>query len=168
MSQYLFGLDVGEVVEFKGPVGRFVYEGCGAYCKNRKMHKTRKISMVAGGTGINPFVPIIRKVLENPLDMTEISLIYANKTENDILFRHELDHLASKHWNLSVFHTVEKPSWHWLHGRGRVHQKMLERHAFHAGDESILLLCGPGAMTDTISEICIKQLGWSKDQITIF
>lgn len=81
LGQYLYNLSVGDVVEFKGPVGRFVYEGQGIFAKNRKPGSAKKISMIAGGTGINPFVQIIRKVLENPMDMTEISLIYANKTE---------------------------------------------------------------------------------------
>ena len=74
-------MNEGDVVEFKGPVGRFVYEGEGMFAKNRKSKKATKISMIAGGTGINPFIQILRKILDNPHDMTQVSLIYANKSE---------------------------------------------------------------------------------------
>ena len=71
-------------MEFKGPVGRFVYEGKGVFSKNRRSSKATKISMIAAGTGIAPFLQIIRKILDDPSDPTQISLIYANKTEKVI------------------------------------------------------------------------------------
>lgn len=100
--------------------------------------------------------------------MTQISLVYANKSEQDIIFHQELDHLAAKHWNLTVYYTIDKASWHWMQGRGLINQKMLENHLFPAGKEGIVLMCGSGPMTDAMSEICTKSLGWSKDQITVF
>ena len=37
--------------------------------------------MIAGGTGITPMLQVIREILSNPEDKTEISLIFANQSE---------------------------------------------------------------------------------------
>lgn len=36
MSQYLDTLAIGDTIDVKGPVGHFVYEGCGQFTLNRK------------------------------------------------------------------------------------------------------------------------------------
>lgn len=54
MSQHLEGLEFGDMVEFKGPVGHFEYLGRGEYLLNRKRCSTGAISLIAGGTGITP------------------------------------------------------------------------------------------------------------------
>jgi ferredoxin-NADP reductase len=46
-------------------------------------------------------------VLKNPEDRTQISLLYANQTSDDILLRQQLDALAEKHDNFRVWHTSE-------------------------------------------------------------
>ena len=50
---------------------------------------------------------IINAVLKNPEDRTQISLLYANQTSDDILLRQQLDALAEKHDNFRIWHTSE-------------------------------------------------------------
>jgi nitrate reductase (NAD(P)H) len=102
MSQHLDTLAVGDTIDAKGPVGHFVYNGRGSYTNNRKQGKARGFSMIAGGTGITPCYQVIKAVLKDPEDTTQLSLLYANQTEDDILLREELDELAAKHSNLKV------------------------------------------------------------------
>ena len=45
---------------------------------------------------------VAMEVLSNPEDSTEISLIFANQTEKDIILREELDTMAAKHKNFKV------------------------------------------------------------------
>ena len=47
----------------------------------------RKVSMIAGGSGITPMLQVITAVLADPNDDTELALLYANHTEGDILVR---------------------------------------------------------------------------------
>jgi NAD(P)H-flavin reductase len=54
------------------------------------------------------FMQIINAVLKNPEDGTQISLLYANQTSDDILLRQQLDALAEKHDNFRVWHTSEQ------------------------------------------------------------
>ena len=68
----------------------------------------KKIGMVAGGTGITPHYQLIRSICEDRTDTTEVSLVYANRTEDDILLRSELDAWAKAHpKNLKVHYMLE-------------------------------------------------------------
>ena len=40
--------------------------------------------------------------MQNPEDKTEVTFIFANKTEGDIILKDELDAIAEKHHNLKV------------------------------------------------------------------
>ena len=48
MTNYLYGMNVGDGIEFKGPLGGFEY--------HRNMY--REIGLVAGGTGISPMMQV--------------------------------------------------------------------------------------------------------------
>ncbi|KAG9994756.1 hypothetical protein KCU78_g18278, partial [Aureobasidium melanogenum] len=80
-GKYLSQLKVGDQVLFRGPKGAMKY----------KKGYAKKIGMVAGGTGITPHYQLIRSICEDRTDTTEVSLVYANRTEDDILLRSELD-----------------------------------------------------------------------------
>lgn len=58
---------------------------------------------IAGGSGLTPMLQVIQEIVKNPEDKTEVSFVFANKTEDDIILRDELDELAAKHDNLKVF-----------------------------------------------------------------
>lgn len=59
----------------------------------------KHLGMLCGGTGIAPMLQVIKEVLRNPEDKTEISLVFANETFEDILLKSTLDELAEKHAN---------------------------------------------------------------------
>jgi len=87
----------------KGPKGHLEYKGRGNFTINQKRvvtpYKKRKIGMVAGGTGITPILQVIRAIQKDPSDKTELWLIYANQTEDDILLRKELEAVPNlKFW----------------------------------------------------------------------
>lgn len=76
-------------------MGKLIYLGQG-HCilapkKNKNVKVFKKILMVCGGTGITPIYQVIQAVLNDPLDKTELYLIYANRSEEDILLRKQLD-----------------------------------------------------------------------------
>jgi len=64
----------------------------------------KQISMIAGGTGITPMYQVIKAVLKNPDDDTQLSLLYANQSPDDILLFEELLEMA-KDSRLKVWYT---------------------------------------------------------------
>ncbi|KAF4949072.1 hypothetical protein FGADI_9146 [Fusarium gaditjirri] len=108
-SKYLATLEVGDEVLFRGPKGAMKYQP--NFCK--------KIGMIAGGTGITPMFQVIRAICEHDRDTTEISLIYANRTEQDILLREELDRFARRYpKNLKMYYMLDQPPENWKFGSG--------------------------------------------------
>lgn len=57
---------------------------------------------------------VIQAVVKDPQDSTELSLLYANVSPDDILLREELDALAAAHPNFRVWYTGGRR----LEGRG--------------------------------------------------
>lgn len=83
----------GDTVDFRGPSGLITYEEKGRFLvraekKAKPVPRTVKhVGMIAGGTGITPMLQIITHVLKHEDDPTQLSLLFANQTEEDILLR---------------------------------------------------------------------------------
>merc|ERR1712070_1113366 len=71
------------------------YHGNGEFLSGKKKLSCKKLGMIAGGTGITPMLQVAAAILDDPNDSTEVSLIYANQTEGDILVRDLLEGSAS-------------------------------------------------------------------------
>ena len=89
VTEHLFSMKEGDEIMVKGPFPKF------KYVPNMKKH----LGMLCGGTGIAPMLQVIKEVLRNPDDKTEVSLVFANETFDDILLKSTLDELAAKHAN---------------------------------------------------------------------
>ncbi|GJN05662.1 hypothetical protein PR202_ga23311 [Eleusine coracana subsp. coracana] len=170
MSQYFASLKPGDVVEVKGPIEKLRYN------PNMK----RQIGMVAGGSGITPMLQVVRAILKNSDDNTQVSLIYANVSPDDILLKKELDRLASSYPNFKVFYTVDKPSNDWRGGVGFVSKDMILKGLPGPGQDSLILVCGPPGMMNHVSgdkakdrsqgELSglLKELGYTAEMVYKF
>ncbi|KAG9732637.1 ferredoxin reductase-like protein, partial [Aureobasidium melanogenum] len=120
-----------------------------------KPNQHKHLVLVAGGAGITPMFQALRSVLDNPEDKTRVSLIYANKTESDILMKKELDALATQHsdrFTTTYVVNDSKASDKSLE-KGYVTKEILSK-ALPAqldGDDVKVLVCGPPAMLDAIA-----------------
>lgn len=87
------GWQVGDLVPWRGPFGKFKY----------KSNHFKQIVMLAAGTGIAPLYQLIKSVVENEEDETFIKLFYASKFFSDILLREELASFC-QFWNFTMCH----------------------------------------------------------------
>lgn len=109
MSQHLESMNVGDVIEVKGPLGEFNYKGNGAFTWHGKPRTCTHISMIAGGTGLTPCWQVAQAILRDPNDKTKVSLLYANQTPKDILARAELEKLKKDHGDrFELWYTVDR------------------------------------------------------------
>ncbi|KAF2971124.1 dyp-type peroxidase [Xylaria multiplex] len=163
---YLANLSIGDEVKFRGPKGAMRYRR--GYCK--------RIGMLAGGSGITPMFQLIRAICEDERDTTEISLIYANRTEADILLRDELEAFARKYPNnFKLYYILDKPSPDWQGGKGYVTKEIMAERFPAADVNSKAMICGPPGMVNAAKKALV-ELGFEKpgamskmgDQIFVF
>ncbi len=75
------------------------YRDSSSSCSSDVMLQVRKLGMMAGGTGITPMLQIISAVMRESggfgnSSQIEMSLIFANKSEDDILLRDMIEKLV--------------------------------------------------------------------------
>ncbi|KAI7840579.1 hypothetical protein COHA_005732 [Chlorella ohadii] len=168
MSQYLDSLAIGDSIEAKGPIGHVEYLGRGRYSLDGEPHAARHISMIAGGTGITPMYQVIKAVLKDADDSTQLSLLYANVSPDDILLRDELDQLAAAHPNFSVWYTVDNADEGWAFSTGFINEDMIRERLFPAGPDTICCLCGPPPMIKFACLPNLEKLGYTPEQCIQF
>ena len=103
MTQYLESFKLGDSLLMSGPHGRLTYEGYGRFSIKAKTSVKTKIGHIAGGTGITPIFQVLQAALKNE-DGTTHSLLFGNRTVDDILLRGELEQLAETHSNKFQMH----------------------------------------------------------------
>ena len=170
MSQHLASLRVGDCVDIKGPTGEVVYEGKGRFVvMGREVREAKHIALLAGGTGITPMYQVIQAVVRDREDGTRMSLVYANRTPEDILLREELDELARGSDKLTVWYTVGRTTdVDWSYSVGRIDAEMVRKHLPAGGPDTIALLCGPPGMVENCCLPILKAQGYSEDKIMVF
>ncbi|KAF1323309.1 Nadh-cytochrome b5 reductase, partial [Globisporangium splendens] len=141
MSKHIGGLQVGDTLDMIGPFVKFEYEP----------NKYKKIGLIAGGSGLTPVLQVAKEILRNPADETEVTLVFANKTEGDIILRDELDALQDKHPQFKVHYVLSQPSESWTGLRGHVTQEILQDLLPGPSDDHLVCVCGPPLMMESIS-----------------
>ncbi|KAI9138842.1 hypothetical protein BKA69DRAFT_1089583 [Paraphysoderma sedebokerense] len=173
-SKWMHRLKVGDKIEIRGPLTTWPFDD-----------KFKQIGMIAGGTGIAPFYQLIQYVLssESKVDV-KLSLIYANKSYDDILLKKELDDLSETYPDrFKVYYTVEQSpenekDWVKENGVGFVQKDMIQRvlPSSDNDDDAIVLVCGNDGMIgyiagerqiDSQGEVggLLKDLGYQKHQV---
>jgi cytochrome-b5 reductase len=109
-------------------------------------------------------ISIIRWILTKQID-AELFVIFANKTETDIIFRQEWEQDLREYPNFHCHHVLEQPPAGWTQGTGRITADILRRHLPPPGPDTCVFLCGPPPMVDTL-EATLKELGYP-DQAVI-
>ncbi len=105
-TSHLFELKEGDLLELKGPYGKWVYRD-----------DARHAVLISGGTGLTPFRAMARYLLASGLP-NKITILYSAKTPQDILYRSDLAALRCA--GLRVYTTITRPqgqSWNGPTGR---------------------------------------------------
>jgi cytochrome-b5 reductase len=92
---------------------------------------------------------LIRAICADEEDKTQVSLIYANNTEEDILLREELDGFALQCPDkFKVHYVLAKPPPSWTGESGFVTRDMMAKYLHKADEDTKVLLCGPPPMIE--------------------
>ncbi|KAK5627681.1 hypothetical protein RRF57_003396 [Xylaria bambusicola] len=153
ISKHLASLGVGQAIKVRGPKGAFVYTP----------NMVRHFGMVAGGTGITPMLQVVRAIIRGrPTgDKTQVDLIFANVSTQDILLKEDLDQLAKEDSGFRVHYVLDKPPEGWTGGVGYVTADMLTKWLPKAAPDVKILLCGPPPMISGLKK-ATESLGFQK------
>ncbi|KAI9366072.1 hypothetical protein DFJ73DRAFT_806999 [Zopfochytrium polystomum] len=171
ISTMIHGLAVGDYLRARGPFMTWEHTP----------EKYDTIAMIAGGTGITPMYQLIKSIFRDPRDKTKISLIYANKSEADVLLGSELEILANAHpGRLKVTHTIENSKSSWTGHTGRISEELLQSELPGKDARCMILVCGPEGMVRGIAGTkeneyeqgalggLLAKLGYERDQVFKF
>ncbi|GME86202.1 hypothetical protein B5S31_g5798 [[Candida] boidinii] len=155
VSKFFASLNPGNEVEFRGPVGRM------SYVENM----SKNLVMIAGGSGITPMLQVIGYITTTPEDLTNMTLIYANETENDILLKEELDEFSKSYPNFKLVYVLNKPKdSNWDEGyTGLITKELLSEYLPKDAEnkENKIFICGPLEMKKQMLNYC-EELGYEK------
>ncbi|OVA08942.1 Oxidoreductase [Macleaya cordata] len=171
MSQYLDSLTLGSTIEIKGPLGHIEYTGRGNFTVHGKHKFAKRLAMIAGGTGITPIYQVIQAILKDPEDETEMYVVFANRTEDDILLWEELDAWAEKYSDrLKVWYVVgETLREGWKYSVGFITEHILREHIPEASDETLALACGPPPMIQFAVTPNLEKMNYDvKNSLLVF
>jgi cytochrome-b5 reductase len=155
VSKYMHDRKIGDEVWMSGP-----HEG-GHFVDGM----ANKVGMVAGGTGITPMIAIIRTILSQGIK-TEISLVFANKTVDDIILRDEFDKYEMQYPNFKRYYVIGQAPSDWNMGVGRINDAILKEQLPEASDATTIFVCGPPMMQIEVRKKLIA-MGHQKDRIII-
>ncbi|KAJ2742363.1 hypothetical protein GGI20_004543 [Coemansia sp. BCRC 34301] len=144
VSPAMHALRPGDFVEVWGPLPFL------EYCPG----SFNEVGLIAGGSGITPCLQLARHIVENPDDHTKVTLLFANKTADDLILKDELDAFAAKHPEQFAVHYIlnsvpEGKKWSGM--TGYVDRQAVERVMPPPGKSTFIGVCGPPAMVASVS-----------------
>ena len=127
-------------------------------------NKNKKLVFIAGGIGVTPFRSMIKYLIDTS-EKRDITLIYANRTEEDIAYKNILD-MATKVFGLKVVYVIssQKDKTKKWEGRvGFVNDKLIQEEIADFKDRTFYI-SGPPSMVAGV-EKTIKSLGVGSSRI---
>jgi ferredoxin-NADP reductase len=138
---YLWGLQVGDSVDFSGPHGKFVL----------REPVDRDAVFIATGTGIAPFRPMLRQALQ-AARQRRLVLLAGARAEEDLLYRKEWEEMERIHPNFRYIPTLSRPLEGWKGRTGYVQKITSELLKGRA--ETDVYICGQRYMVAAVREQC--------------
>ncbi|CAF9919251.1 NADH-cytochrome b5 reductase [Imshaugia aleurites] len=172
MSEHLHDMKPDQRLDFKGPIPKYPWEA----------NKHNHIALIAGGTGITPMYQLARAIFKNPADKTNVTLVFGNLTEADILLKSEFQDLENTYPNrFRAFYVLDHPPEGWQQGSGHITKELLKTVLPEPKTENVkIFVCGPPGLYKAVSGAkkspaeqgeltgMLKEMGYSPDQVYKF
>ncbi|XP_030884532.1 cytochrome b5 reductase 4 isoform X2 [Leptonychotes weddellii] len=153
-------LHIGDFVSVSNPEGNF---------KISQFRELEDLFLLAAGTGFTPMVKILNYALTNIPGLRKVKLMFFNKTEDDIIWRSQLEKLAFKDKRFDVEFVLSAPTSEWNGKRGYISPALLSQFLKRSLDNSrvLICICGPTPFTEQGIRL-LHDLNFSKDEIHSF
>jgi ferredoxin-NADP reductase len=152
-SNALRTLKVGDWAMIDAPHGTFTFEG-----------ENENIALLGGGIGITPFRSICKYCTDMRIT-SKITLLYGNRSENDIVFKKELEEMEKKNKNLKVVFVLNEASSTWKGATGVIDAEIVKK-TVPDYKKTVFYVCGPPPMVQAMEKL-IKNLELPKTQLRL-
>lgn len=157
-SSHALTLKTGDTLDVMTPQGRFLAPIGGSH----------NYLLIAAGSGVTPMVSIARSVLEGEPD-SAITLLYANRTTDSVMFRQAFDDLKDQYltrFRLTHVMDEERQDFELFNGRldGEKLATMATRGLIAPTEFDAVYVCGPQPMTEAASA-ALRGMGVAEDRI---
>jgi len=151
VSNYLNSeLKAGDSIKVIPPLGNFTTDFSPA--------NTRNVVLIGGGSGITPMMSLAKSFLSQE-PKSKVTLLYANRDTESIIFKNELEELQNQHQNFKIIHVLEQNTSGYGQFEGYITQSIVQQVKDSLNDSSAeYFICGPGPMMD-IAINSLKNLG---------
>ncbi|EDL26519.1 mCG11884, isoform CRA_d [Mus musculus] len=131
----------GDFISVSGPEGNF---------KVSKLQEVEDLFLLAAGTGFTPMVTVLNYALSHMSSLRKVKLMFFNKTEDDIIWRCQLEKLALREKRFDVEFVLSAPSPEWNGKQGHISRALLSEFLQRSSENSraFLCICGPTPFTD--------------------
>ncbi|NP_001346891.1 cytochrome b5 reductase 4 isoform 2 [Mus musculus] len=147
----------GDFISVSGPEGDF---------KVSKLQEVEDLFLLAAGTGFTPMVTVLNYALSHMSSLRKVKLMFFNKTEDDIIWRCQLEKLALREKRFDVEFVLSAPSPEWNGKQGHISRALLSEFLQRSSENSraFLCICGPTPFTDEGIRL-LHDLNFSDDEI---
>lgn len=134
----------GDFLEVLEPTGHFIVQP--------DIRNARTVVLIGAGSGITPLISIAKSILKIEAE-SRVVLLYGNRNENTIIFKHKLDELSEQYGErFLVKYTLSQPLNDWAGSTGRLNQsyilRLLEEIKGIVPTQAEYFLCGPDGLMD--------------------
>ncbi|XP_074006477.1 cytochrome b5 reductase 4 isoform X2 [Numenius arquata] len=159
-TQALDHLQIGDSISVSNPEGNF---------KKSQVQSLEDLFLLAAGTGFTPMVKLLDFALAEVSSLRRVKLIFFNKTEDDILWRDQLEQLALKDERFEVQFILSQPTKDWVGKEGKISSSLLSEFVKRSRKDSkvLICICGPTPFTEQGVQD-LKDLGYSQEEIHAF
>ncbi len=133
----------GDEFESTSPAGNFYFN---------PLYHEKSMVCLAGGSGVTPFMSMIREITDRGLDRT-VHLIYGSRAEDDIIFHEELKDRAARYGGFSYTPVISEPSKSCSELGGFITADLM-RKVLRDTNSKTYYICGPSGMY----EFCMPEL----------
>ena len=146
-SYFHDSVEPGEMIEVRGPIGgHFTWEPS----------HTKSSIFVAGGSGSAPIISMLRHRFTVKNNAPAL-LLFSVRTEDDILYREELERMSDNDPSLHVVTTITRgTSKDWIGNTRRIDQGMIDSALVNTGVKpESAYVCGGSGFVESIADILL-------------
>ena len=110
-------------------------------------------------------ISIIRTAIRRKWNV-DMTLIFANKSVDDIILHKEFEDYAADHDNFKAVFAIDEPADGFTGHVGYIDDDLLKQYLPPVGDDPLIFLCGPPAMEYKLREK-ILAFGYPKKRLII-